>query len=137
MPFPGATTSGFSFSSLNSGDNIPGDFPNPSNTQNIFGQDRSEDGHSDHEAPYDDEWEDLHQEETTEPHNQPAPNQRRYPPRTCRICLEVVLPTYETPADGIASVFNPAPKVSYISSDPEDGRLIRPCTLYPQDRTID
>ncbi|TAQ84099.1 hypothetical protein B7494_g7580 [Chlorociboria aeruginascens] len=52
---------------------------------------------------------------------------KHYPPRTCRICLEVVLPTFEPSMEGITSILNPAPRVSYISSDPESGRLIRPC----------
>jgi hypothetical protein len=53
--------------------------------------------------------------------------QRHYPPRTCRICLEEVLPSFEPMPEGVTSMFNPAPKVTYISSDPESGRLIRPC----------
>ena len=54
-------------------------------------------------------------------------SQRHYPPRTCRICLEEVLPTFEPAPEGVASMFSPAPKVSYVSSDPTSGRLIRPC----------
>ncbi|KAL3422427.1 E3 ubiquitin-protein ligase MARCH11 [Phlyctema vagabunda] len=55
-------------------------------------------------------------------------NQKYYGPRTCRICLEVVHPTFEPVVDGgLASMINPAPKVSYISEDAESGRLIRPC----------
>jgi len=52
--------------------------------------------------------------------------QRHYPPRTCRICLEEVQPSFE-PMEGVASMFNPAPRVTYVSSDPASGRLIRPC----------
>lgn len=51
---------------------------------------------------------------------------RYYAPRTCRICLEVVQPSFE-PLEGVSSIFNPAPKVQYISEDPGSGRLIRPC----------
>jgi hypothetical protein len=59
----------------------------------------------------------------------PAPPQipRHYQPRTCRICLEEVLPTLEPLVGGIPSILHPAPKVSYVSSDPLSGRLIRPC----------
>ncbi|KAH8796478.1 hypothetical protein BGZ57DRAFT_8320 [Hyaloscypha finlandica] len=53
--------------------------------------------------------------------------QRHYPPRTCRICLEEVLPTYEPLTGGIPSILHPAPSVKYVSSDPSSGRLIRPC----------
>jgi len=57
-----------------------------------------------------------------------APKARKhYPPRTCRICLEVVLPTFESTDEGLAGILNPAPQVTYVSSDPESGRLIRPC----------
>lgn len=60
--------------------------------------------------------------------NQDPPKPRKhYPPRTCRICLEVVLPTFEPVPEGITSMLNPTPGVSYISSDPSLGRLIRPC----------
>lgn len=55
------------------------------------------------------------------------PPQRHYPPRTCRICLEEVLPSYEPLTGGIPAILQPAPKVSYISADPSSGRLIRPC----------
>ena len=59
---------------------------------------------------------------------QEAPRpQRHYSPRTCRICLEEVFPSFEPIQEGVARLLNPAPKVSYISSDPTSGRLIRPC----------
>lgn len=65
-------------------------------------------------------------EETAHP-SRKRKRRRHYNPRQCRICLEEVLPTFETPTEGIASFFNPSPKVTYISSDPESGRLLRPC----------
>jgi RING-variant domain len=65
-------------------------------------------------------------QETSQPQSPPR-NQRHYPPRTCRICLEVVPPTYETPPGGLSGMLSPAPQVTYISQDPESGRLIRPC----------
>jgi len=65
-------------------------------------------------------------QETSQPQSPPR-NRRHYPPRTCRICLEVVPPTYETPPGGLSGMLSPAPQVTYISQDPESGRLIRPC----------
>lgn len=57
----------------------------------------------------------------------PPPRQRHYRARQCRICLEEVQPTFEPPAEGVSAFFNPAPRVTYISEDPESGRLLRPC----------
>jgi len=56
----------------------------------------------------------------------PAQNrQRHYGPKTCRICLEVVQPTYEPPSENIPGIFQGSPNVTY--SSPDGGRLIRPC----------
>lgn len=52
---------------------------------------------------------------------------KAYRPRTCRLCQEVVLPTYHTPMEGLGAIFNPPPVVEFISEDPASGRLIRPC----------
>src|SRR6187551_1393112 len=46
--------------------------------------------------------------------------QKRWPPRQCRICLEVVQPTFEPMLDSFTG-FNPVPKVSYISAEEVDG----------------
>jgi hypothetical protein len=62
--------------------------------------------------------------------------QRHYPPRTCRICLETVLPTYEPAKEGIAALLDPMPRVSYISSEPQAGRLIRPCKCRGSSRYV-
>jgi hypothetical protein len=74
--------------------------------------------------------EDEHNHEAN-PSSNEAPKaqkpQKHYPPRTCRICLEVVQPTFETPLEGLPGILAPAPEVVYISDDPESGRLIRPC----------
>ncbi|KAI0996947.1 hypothetical protein K3495_g11238 [Podosphaera aphanis] len=51
----------------------------------------------------------------------------RLVPRTCRICLEEVHPTFDVPDEAIPSVFHPIPKIRWISEDPTSGRLIRPC----------
>ena len=58
---------------------------------------------------------------------QPQSEQQRrhYGPRTCRICLEAVLPVFEPAEDGLPGVFAGSPKVTYRSQD--GGRLIRPC----------
>ncbi|KAL9123260.1 MAG: hypothetical protein Q9187_000168 [Circinaria calcarea] len=54
-------------------------------------------------------------------------SQRTWPPRTCRICLETVLPTIHPPSDSVPNILQPSPSVSYISEDPAAGRLLRPC----------
>jgi RING-variant domain len=66
------------------------------------------------------------QHDEDEANSQPS-FQRHYPARTCRICLEEVLPSFEGTTGGIPSILHPAPNVKYISSDPSSGRLIRPC----------
>ncbi|ROW06563.1 hypothetical protein VMCG_04337 [Cytospora schulzeri] len=56
----------------------------------------------------------------------PPKTYRRYKPRTCRICFEDVLPTFEGP--GLSTKYlGREPRVRYISEDPEMGRLMRPC----------
>jgi hypothetical protein len=70
------------------------------------------------------------------PHLRPHTQRRRYAPRTCRICLEKVLPTFEIPEDGFAATFNPTPKVTYVSEDPADGRLISPCKCKGSSRYV-
>lgn len=80
-----------------------------------------------------DEEEDLPPQEPNQPPQEtslpqtPPRRQKHYPPRTCRICLEVVPPAYETPPGGLSGMLSPAPQVIYTSQDPESGRLIRPC----------
>jgi hypothetical protein len=51
--------------------------------------------------------------------------QRHWKPRTCRICLETVLPTFHPPSENIPGIFQSTPSVTYNSE--EGGRLIRPC----------
>ncbi|KAL8841620.1 MAG: hypothetical protein Q9170_000834 [Blastenia crenularia] len=68
----------------------------------------------------------------TEPDTPPKPQypprrERHWPPRQCRICLETVLPTFDPPSENIPSVLQGSPSVTYESSDPELGRLLRPC----------
>jgi len=73
--------------------------------------------------------------DTKESNTTPRP-QRHYPPRTCRICLETIFPTYEPPKEGIAAMLDPTPRVTYISSDPQAGRLIRPCKCSGSSRYV-
>ena len=56
-----------------------------------------------------------------------AQRPRNHWPRTCRICFETVEPTFHTPSEGVPGMFQSSPSVSYESSDPETGRLLRPC----------
>lgn len=87
-----------------------------------------------HEEP-EIQHEDVPTPDTNGTNTGPKP-QRHYPPRTCRICLEVVLPSFEPAPEGLSSIFNPTPSVSYISSDPESGRLIRPCKCSGSSRYV-
>ena len=68
-----------------------------------------------------------------EPTSQASPN---YPPRTCRICLEVVQPTYHTPSSNLPGILQSSVSVSYISADQEAGRLIRPCKCKGSSRYV-
>jgi len=51
--------------------------------------------------------------------------ERHYNPRTCRICLETVLPTYHPPSDSLPAFMRSAPNVTY--EDADGGRLLHPC----------
>lgn len=53
-----------------------------------------------------------------------------YPPRICRICLDTVLPTVQP------SQFLQKPRVVYESTDPELGRLLRPCKCKGSSRYV-
>ena len=59
--------------------------------------------------------------------NSAPKNAKRWPPRTCRICLETVQPKFSAPPDNIPDILQPSPTVTYVSEDPESGRLLRPC----------
>lgn len=65
---------------------------------------------------------------TQPPRNQKVPKPARtWLPRTCRICLETVLPTFHPPSEHIPGILRPSPTVTYDSEDPNSGRLLRPC----------
>ena len=62
----------------------------------------------------------------------PKPNttkkpKKHWPPRTCRICLETVGPTFHPPPDKVPVIFQSSLSVTYESPDPDTGRLLRPC----------
>ena len=62
------------------------------------------------------------------PGSKPQPKRAKsWPPRTCRICLETVLPTYHPPSNSLPDILQASPSVTYVSSDPTAGHLIRPC----------
>lgn len=58
---------------------------------------------------------------------------RSYGPRTCRICLETVLPTFHQPPESLPSMFQSEPNVTYES---EEGRLISPCKCKGSSRYV-
>jgi hypothetical protein len=64
------------------------------------------------------------------------PRPKHYGPRTCRICLDTVLPTFEPPSTSLPGVLQPQPSVSYVSEDPELGRLISPCKCKGSSRYV-
>ncbi|KAK7515101.1 uncharacterized protein IWZ02DRAFT_506967 [Phyllosticta citriasiana] len=76
---------------------------------------------------------DTHREAAQEaPHQQQR--KRHYKPRTCRICLETVLPTFHPIAESLPGLFqSAAPKVTYES---EEGRLISPCECKGSSRYV-
>lgn len=55
---------------------------------------------------------------------QAPPRERHWRPRTCRICFEVVQPTFNPPPANIPAILQPKPNVTYES---EDGPLLSPC----------
>jgi hypothetical protein len=66
----------------------------------------------------------------------PPKAQKHYAPRTCRICLEVVPPTFEPAPEGLSGILHPPPRVTFISQDSESGRLIRPCKCKGTQRYV-
>jgi len=70
------------------------------------------------------------------PQPAPAPKRRRYKPRTCRICLEVVQPTTEIDDSFGAGLFQSRTRVRYVSEDAELGRLISPCLCKGSQRYV-
>jgi len=58
---------------------------------------------------------------------------RHWRPRTCRICLEQVLPTFNPPNENLPEFLAGRPYVSYES---ESGHLIRPCLCKGSSRYV-
>jgi hypothetical protein len=85
------------------------------------------------------------EEATTKPprHSNQAPprtrpasaRMRTWGPRTCRICLEVVQPTFHPPEPSLPGMPS-SPRVTYDSEDPASGRLIRPCKCKGSSRYV-
>ncbi|KAH6897409.1 hypothetical protein B0T10DRAFT_476773 [Thelonectria olida] len=57
---------------------------------------------------------------------QPRPTGRQYGPRTCRICFDTEEPKYPTEIPG-AFGLGTSSRPTYVSDDPELGRLLSPC----------
>ncbi|KAF9895052.1 hypothetical protein FE257_004680 [Aspergillus nanangensis] len=66
----------------------------------------------------------------------PDPPKKYYPPRECRICLETVLPTLRPLSENLPEFLQSAPRVVYESTDPELGRLLRPCQCKGSSRYV-
>lgn len=66
---------------------------------------------------------------TSESTTPPQHKHRHYPPRTCRICLDTVLPTFthDGTASHLPAALQPPPRVTYASPPGDGGRLLRPC----------
>ncbi|KAK2756787.1 hypothetical protein FQN54_005233 [Arachnomyces sp. PD_36] len=76
-------------------------------------------------------------QDSTEPSgSSPPPKRKHYPPRTCRICFETVLPTYQPPSENLPDFLKSEPQVVYESADPELGRLLRPCQCRGSSRYV-
>ena len=74
------------------------------------------------------EHEDASNETHEPPQDEPTPKRKRthYPPRQCRICLEVVQPTFHEALDSaLPAALQTGPRVTYESED--GGRLLCPC----------
>lgn len=68
--------------------------------------------------------------------NTPPRPDRHYSPRMCRICLDTVYPTVTPESEHLPSMFQPKPRVVYVSSDPGLGRLLRPCKCKGSSRYV-
>ncbi|KAK6226079.1 hypothetical protein QIS74_02126 [Colletotrichum tabaci] len=108
----------------------PSDLPNGSDHSqaDTAGSQRS-DQHGTHNQ---DEKQNPHQEQ---PQPKAPPQQRYYGPRTCRICFDVVYPTFEEPS-AMSGFMNSRQRPTYKSDDPESGRLISPCKCKGSQRYV-
>jgi hypothetical protein len=108
--------------------------PEPSTSQPAFDFHHPPQSSDSYSFKREDEGEEVRGDDSPEestpepPRTENSENARdHYPTRQCRICLEEVRPSFEPVAEGLSTFLKPKPKVEYISSDPESGRLIRPC----------
>lgn len=91
-------------------------------------------GRPDHPSSQQDEPPQQSNSTQGDPNSSQQPKTRtHWPPRTCRICLETVQPTFHPPAEGVPSMFQGGPNVTYNS---EEGRLIRPCKCKGSQRYV-
>ncbi|KAH9827648.1 RING-variant domain is a C4HC3 zinc-finger like motif [Teratosphaeria destructans] len=69
------------------------------------------------------------QHNTQHPEGEDPRRRQHWSPRTCRICLEVVLPTFhmEETSLPVPDAMRPALRAAYESPAGDGGRLIRPC----------
>ncbi|KAK1972173.1 hypothetical protein LZ32DRAFT_288874 [Colletotrichum eremochloae] len=70
-----------------------------------------------------------------QPRPEVPPKQKYHGPRTCRICFEVVHPTFEDPT-AMGGFMGRPPRPIYKSEDPESGRLISPCKCKGSQRYV-
>ncbi|KAK1983186.1 hypothetical protein LZ30DRAFT_588947 [Colletotrichum cereale] len=87
---------------------------------------------SQHGTHNQDEKQNQHQEQ---PQPEAPPKQRYHGPRLCRICFEVVHPTFEEPTVTGGFMGRPLRPI-YKSEDPESGRLISPCKCKGSQRYV-
>ncbi|WEW57047.1 hypothetical protein PRK78_002506 [Emydomyces testavorans] len=66
----------------------------------------------------------------------PPRSTKTYPSRMCRICLEIVPPTYHPVSENLPSFLQSGSRVTYESEDPSLGRLIRPCKCKGSSRYV-
>ncbi|MCJ1448086.1 MAG: hypothetical protein MMC23_008599 [Stictis urceolatum] len=78
----------------------------------------------------------MNSDETPLPDAQRHNPNRTYAPRTCRICLEVVQPTFHPPNPSLPSMFRSSGYVTYDSEEAESGRLLRPCKCKGSSRYV-
>lgn len=69
----------------------------------------------------------LEPEQPTRPEAQASSGNKRYGSRTCRICLDTVEPSFPTDTSTTFGIRTESTRPTYVSDDPELGRLLSPC----------
>jgi len=107
-------------------DDMPGSWADSWTQEDVDAQIHAEHAkhHATHASCAQSEQEEHHEDVDGE-----SKRRTHYPPRTCRICLEQVLPDFQSGEGSIPlpNSMRPAPRVTYESPPGEGGRLIRPC----------